>query len=209
MVKKKRFLEGKVSLPFPSLLFLFFLLLCDRSYPMLLTLLCALLHELGHLWAARLCRVRIKRMVIYPLGADLLLDEEGRSYGKDAFIALAGAGVNLCLAGVGALFGGGSGGLFDGRAGEYLVGCNLFLAAMNLLPIEGLDGGMVLSSLCSLFCSPRTLRRILRISSFLCLFALYLLGVYFLLLYDGDPSLFLIVCFLFASLFLSGRKEGK
>lgn len=190
-----------MRLPLPTLLFFLLLLFCGVSSSMLLTLLCALLHELGHWGAARLCGVTVRRMVIYPLGADIVLAEEGRSYRKDAFIAFAGAGVNLLLAALGALLG--------GAGGSFLCACNLFLAAVNLMPIRGLDGGMILSSLCAMRLSPSSCERILTGCSFLCLFFLYLVGVYFLLLAEGDPSLFLIVCFLFASLFLSGKGKGR
>ena len=96
---------------------------------MVLTLGSALLHEIGHLTAARLTHVPIAAVTVYPFGADIRLAPGLRSYRTDALIALAGAAANLLLAGVGALIG--------GAAGLFLTPCNLTLAGLNLLPIDG------------------------------------------------------------------------
>lgn len=150
---------------------------------------------------AWLCRVRVERVVIYPFGADMSLAAPNRSYGKDALIAFSGAAVNLLLAWGGYLYG--------GKTGEFLILCNLALAGMNLLPIGGLDGGMILTSLCSERMLPDTAERVLKVTSFFCLFFLYLSAVYILMILDGDPSLFVIVCFLFASIFLRRGTAGR
>ena len=166
------------------------------SVEMVLTLGSALLHEIGHLTAARLTHVPIAAVTVYPFGADIRLAPGLRSYRTDALIALAGAAANLLLAGVGALIG--------GAAGLFLTPCNLTLAGLNLLPIDGLDGGVLLRT--CLESQGMESDGVARIVSFCCLLALWLGAVYVLWIEDGDPSFFVLSCGLFAVLFLGGEK---
>jgi membrane-associated protease RseP (regulator of RpoE activity) len=120
-------------------------------------LLCAmLLHELGHLAAARACQVPVHELGIgwgprllgtqlggvefklhaLPVGAYVRLDMrtlQTRPLSQQVLVLLAGVIVNLCIAAL---------------AGETLFGAmNLLLAATNLLPLYQQDGwkcGMVL-----------------------------------------------------------------
>lgn len=155
-------------------------------------MLSAFFHEMGHYVAAQLAGVAVERITVYPFGADMVLSSPLRSYKKDIMIAAAGAGVNLLLA-CGTRMAGGD---------SFFVACNLGLAVMNLLPIRGLDGGVILSALCSRIFSPWCAERAIKATSFLCLFFLWIVAVYLLLVLQGDPSLFVIVCALFVSAFL-------
>jgi len=163
------------------------------------TLLSALLHEAGHVGMALALGVPITGVTLYPFGADIRLGYGLRSYRKDMAIAAAGAVVNLLLL----LLGLGLG----GPTGMCLLASNLVLGGMNLLPIEGLDGGAVCRSLLGLMCDGKRVEPVLRIISFGFLFVLWVIAVYVLLVSDGDPSLLVIVCALFASAFL--RDDGK
>jgi len=96
-------------------------------------------HELGVGWGPRLCRVRLLdvefKLHALPIGAYVRLDMrtlQTRPLSQQVLVLLAGVIVNLCAAAV---------------AGETLFGAmNLLLAATNLLPLYQQDGwkcGMV------------------------------------------------------------------
>ncbi len=170
-----------------TIIFLIILSLSGAGYEGIITLFCALTHELGHFFAARICRASPKRIVIYPFGADMELPVGLRSYKADIFIALSGPMLNLILLFLGITL----------SLGDFFCACNLALALINLMPIKGLDGGTVLENLLLTFLSPKTAERVLFGVTFSVLFSLYLFSVYFLFSGTGDPSLFVIVCALF------------
>ena len=167
-------------------------MLWEPTDEMLLTVISALFHEIGHYGAACALGVRVEQITVYPFGADMRLSPGLRSYRVDLLIAAAGAAVNLLLAGVGYWLKNGS-----------LIACNLLLAGVNLLPIKGLDGGAILLALTELGGGRGD--RLVRITSFFCVFLLWLAAVYILLIVDGDPSLFVLACGLFVSIFLRGH----
>ncbi len=172
--------------------FLIILSLSGAGYEGAVTLFCALMHELGHYLAARLCKESPDRIIIYPFGADMVFSSGLRSYKKDIFIAFCGPAVNIILIPIGIRLG----------FGGFFAACNLSLAFMNLLPIRGLDGGVILEGLLLGIFAPNTAKNILLFSTFSVLFFAYMVSVYLLFSPSGDPSLFVIVCALFASSFL-------
>ena len=96
--------------------------------------LACLLHELGHVAAARLCGGRVERFALSAVGAELTFDYlRPLSYGRDSRVALAGPAVNL-VAGALAL-----------AMRWYLpAAMSLGIGAFNLLPVRPLDGGRAL-----------------------------------------------------------------
>lgn len=175
-----------------AIIFLVLLSLSGEGHEGIVTLFCAVMHELGHYFAACLYHAPPTRIVIYPFGADMELPVGLRSYKSDVFIALAGPFFNLILLFLGITL----------SLGEFFCACNLALAFINLMPVRGLDGGTVLTNILLSFLLPKTAERIVSGVTFTILFLLYLFSVYFLFSGKGDPSLFVIVCALFASSFL-------
>lgn len=182
----------KLIFPLHSFLFFFAVTVFSPKGIGALTVLSALIHELGHIFAAKICSVGIERVTVYPFGADIRLRPSLRSYKTDLIIALSGPICNLILAYVGKSL----------SFSDTFIICNLILASVNLLPIQGLDGGTALSAMLHLVFSEDICQTVLRKASFLCLFVIWMLSVFLLLSENGDPSLFIIVCALFASIFL-------
>ena len=178
-----------------TVIFLILISLSGRGYEGMITLFCALMHELGHYFAALLCRAKPTGIVIYPFGADMSLPVGLRSYGSDIFIALCGPAFNIILLVLGIALG----------FSDFFTVCNLALALINLMPIRGLDGGVILHNALSTFLTPRTAERTVLGVTFALLSVAYLFSVYFLFAGIGDPSLFVIVCAMFASSFLKYR----
>ncbi len=96
--------------------------------------LACLLHELGHVTAARLCGGRVERLVLSAVGAELTFDYlRPLSYSRDSMVALAGPAVNLAA------------GAFALAMRWYLpAALSLGVGAFNLLPVRPLDGGRAL-----------------------------------------------------------------
>ena len=191
MVKKTK----KFIIHPSTIIFLLILSLSGAGYEGIITLICALLHELGHYVASRLCRAEPTRIVIYPFGADMVLPVGLRSYKSDIFIALSGPLINIILFVLGITL----------HFSDFFCACNLALAFINLMPIRGLDGGTVLHNVLLSFLTPKTAERIVLAVTFAVLFFLYLFSVYFLFFGVGDPSLFVIVCAMFAGTVLRER----
>ena len=116
-----------------------FLLLCGwfawacGTGMLLSVLLCAAVHELGHLAVLRLCGCRVREFRVGILGAVIEADTSRLSYGRELLAVLAGPFANLFFA------------VAMIRAGEeVLAGANIVLCGFNLLPLPLLDGGRAL-----------------------------------------------------------------
>ncbi len=133
----KRMIKGFVDGILPLCFWVTLIFSFDEPHIAILTILCAILHECGHLFAHQMCRspttlnakiygFRLKRSKI-------------TSYKSRIFIALAGPVSNLSVFFALLLFG------FLGS--EYVLTfalVNLATALSNLLPIEGYDGYVAL-----------------------------------------------------------------
>ena len=150
-----------------------------------------LLHEMGHMLAARLCGVRMTALRIDLFGARLRLGGTV-SYRHEALIAAAGPTVNLLSAAVlptltrmdiSTCLGG------EGMAGTFVL-ASLGLAAINLLPVRSLDGGRVLYCSLAPLLGERVADAVLVLGTALCLGGLWVFSVYALLRAGEMLSLF-------------------
>ncbi len=119
---------------------------------------CITLHELGHSFQALAYGVRVRQILLLPIGGVADMEEIPDKPGQELRIALAGPLVSFALAavffGLAALLGGGVGVepvdlAVPGRAGlhgmlAYLSTANLFLGLFNLIPAFPMDGGRIL-----------------------------------------------------------------
>jgi Zn-dependent protease/CBS domain-containing protein len=122
---------------------------------MLLLFLCVLLHEFGHVFAARAFGINTPDVTLLPIGGVARLERIPEEPGKEFLIAIAGPLVNVVIA---LLLMGLSGAEVSGRSlaavdrgavpmADRLASVNLFLAAFNLIPAFPMDGGRILRSL--------------------------------------------------------------
>ncbi|MDH3684335.1 MAG: site-2 protease family protein, partial [Acidimicrobiia bacterium] len=107
-------------------------------------------HELGHSVVAENNGVGVRGITLFALGGVATLDNEPRTPGVAARIALAGPAVSVAI-GVGALLAAAAAGFLGASslavAGLAWLGLvNLVLAGFNLLPALPLDGGRVLQA---------------------------------------------------------------
>lgn len=113
-----------------------------------IALLCAVIHEAGHLLALHLCGVGGGHMVVHPYGVELRRDECWTSYQQDVFIYAMGPLFSLA-AGLLSLH------MVDVAMPDaffYFCGINFTLFAINLFPISQLDGGHMVEAMLKQHC---------------------------------------------------------
>lgn len=112
-------------------------------------MLFALIHELGHIIAGLLLKLKVKIIEIMPFGISVNFEAYG--YGKlienkKVLIALAGPSINFLIA----LIIGFSNTNIEVK--HTIIYSNLLLGFFNLIPIYPLDGGRILKSVLRLKC---------------------------------------------------------
>lgn len=203
--------------------------LSNRSDVLILYVLSAALHELGHLWAARALGIGIKEIRFELSGIRICTEEKLTSYKNELFLAVAGPLVNflvltlcityfslkkLSIASVSkeiAFF------LSDGN--ESLVGVIGFIAlvsfvqgGVNLLPIKTFDGGRAVYCLLAFVFNEKTAQAVIELSSALFAFALWTVALYLLLRVSAGLGVFVFSsCIFFSSLNEKGylKKEKR
>lgn len=169
----------------------------------LLLFFCVVLHEFGHVYAARRYGIRTPTVTLSPIGGIAALERMPDKPGQEIVVALAGPAVTLAIAGV--LFAGLGLGLGlapdPGELTQSQVGmlhlanriamANVALLAFNLVPAFPMDGGRVLRGLLSYRLG---LQRATLIAARL---GQGIAAVFAVLAFYYDPLLLLIAAFIF------------
>lgn len=179
----------------PGALLLCIVLALGKSAFFPATLLAAAVHECGHLLAARALSIRLRLLELDLMGAQIYPAGPIPSYRSEAVLAGAGPLFSVLLA------------LalrpFSGEFAALVTSSTLSFALFNLLPIEGFDGGRVLSALLHAHLMPRTAGRLLCVTSYLSMLLLFSLSACLLLRFGETMTLAVLCASLFARLFLS------
>ena len=165
----------------------------------LLVFLCILLHEFGHILAARRYGIRTPEVLLSPIGGLARLERLPEEPRQELIVALAGPAVTLLIAlGLGGwlqltgqqqelrLLTPGSGHLVSD-----LFRVNVFLLVFNLIPAFPMDGGRVLRALLSRRMGPVRGTRIAARIGQLFAFILAMIGL------TGSPMLIIIAGFIY------------
>lgn len=101
-------------------------------------------HESGHVWAMKKMGIKTKGFYFLPfLGGAAIAEEEYKSYGENAYIAVMGPVWGALLAGICAAAYAVTGLPMLAAAAAWMATLNLF----NLLPVSPLDGGQLMRSI--------------------------------------------------------------
>ena len=120
-----------------------------------LLFLCVLLHEFGHVFAARRYGMQTPDITLLPIGGVARLERIPEKPSEELVVALAGPAVNVVIAALLFLLLGGLPSMDDGtqvhNPGVDLLGrlawVNISLVVFNLIPAFPMDGGRVLRAL--------------------------------------------------------------
>lgn len=123
-----------------------------------------ILHELGHMFAARYYGIPVKEILLLPIGGMTQLKRQPETPGQEIMISLSGPLVNFILAIVLIPFLSGHTPLWRSvpfflRIDQlnfvfFLHSINILLAVINLIPAFPMDGGRVLRGMLELFTTP-------------------------------------------------------
>lgn len=166
----------------------------------------AALHEVGHILAAEALGIRLRRFSFSMLGARLLTESGTLSYPKEALLAAAGPAANLLGAAYAFPLVRVCGGGIRDFCVYFLISC-VFLALLNLLPIKSFDGGRILYCLLAGISDVFADGRPAEVFSFLSLFCLWSISVYFLLRTGSSLSLFVFSSSLFLRMTSDDEKQ--
>ncbi|MBQ5390179.1 MAG: hypothetical protein IIU58_04650, partial [Clostridia bacterium] len=134
------------------------------------------LHECAHLAALRLCGGRIRSLRPAPFGLCIVYDENSVSLGGELLVSVAGCAVNIGSAVLSLLL-------------YWLLHIDilnfgivsLLAAALNLLPVQPLDGGRLVYLVLSAWRGPDFAGRVTATCTYLAAFPVFLLASYLLL----------------------------
>lgn len=185
----------KIKVTLPTIILLVFIVLLDFSPYILIVFTAAFIHELGHLIVMALCGIKVERITIYPFGLDIRTATSAKSYHHEIFIKSAGILANVTVT------------LFcisfaDNIYISFFVCSNLLLAAVNLMPINSLDGGDILENFMLMYMNPITVGKVMRTISFIFIVILWIIAMYLLFYTNYNFSLFVMCVYLFTSIFL-------
>ncbi len=121
-------------------------------------LIAAVIHELGHVLCAVLFKIPFSGFTLRPCGAVMTFDFSGASYFGELCVHLAGPAVGMISAAAALLA--------FGEAAVYFAGISVVLAVINLLPLEGFDGGGALYCIMAAFFLPDRAYRVCRVASY-------------------------------------------
>ncbi|MFO7297583.1 MAG: site-2 protease family protein [Pseudomonadota bacterium] len=164
-----------------------------------LLFLCVLLHEFGHVFAARRYGIRTPDITLLPIGGLASLERMPEKPSQEIFVALAGPAVNVIIAFILVAF---AGARLDPRALDLMENpasdmlsrlaiANVALVVFNLIPAFPMDGGRVLRALLAMRMG---FVRATRTAAFVGQSLAFFLGFIGLL---GNPLLILIAVFVY------------
>ena len=186
----------------PSLVILIVICFVLDTYANLFAfLISAAIHEFGHLMLAKIKKIKIDSLELSIFGASIKAQGLPCSYGDEALLALAGPVANLLSALLCiplALW-------LDCEFLKAFCAASVGLAIVNLLPIKSFDGGRVLSSILLQKSSQRTAHCVLEITSFLFLFLVWSISVYFIIRAQSCLPLFVFSGAVFLRMFVRER----
>lgn len=146
-------------------------------------------HESGHVWAMKKMGIKTKGFYFLPfIGGAAIAEEEYKTYGENAYIAIMGPVWGALLAGICAVAYYVTGTPWLAAAAAWMATLNIF----NLLPITPLDGGQLMRSIA--FSIHKTLGVVFLVLSMM--FGMFIMfklkiGLFALILFVGGLELFL------------------
>ena len=164
-----------------------------RYFP---ALLCSTaIHESGHLLMGKIRKINLRELRLGVFGASLFPDSMNYSY-KDEIILCAGGPLFNFLSAVLAVK------VFSFSFDSLFVMSSFSLCILNLMPIMGFDGGRILSATLNGFLPVTWVWRVMKLISFVFIFALWCMSLYLLMRAASSLALFVFCIAMFAKIFM-------
>ena len=179
--------------------------------------LIALLHEAGHLLAAKILGYSVHGIKIQPFGVSLDLSGQKIKGYHEIIIGISGPIVNIILLVAGVIIV-----KYGHYCSELFFVSNFYMLIINLMPVLPLDGGRILKSLFESETNSKKNERVFKCISLVSVLVMLIAGIIFLVKTKQNLSLLLISLFLLdsvrpynnrsngvADIFLSEIKNGR
>jgi len=179
-----------------TVLLLFVCLIYTPFYNLIPVFTAILLHELAHIIAAVAMKIKIKQIELNILGARIHTKNNLFSYKKEIILSAAGPLMNLLIFFIIHI-------TFEFWENDIIKDFafyNLTLGILNLLPMEGFDGGRIFKGLLAQVFSFQVVNSFSRFLSFFVLFILWIISVYFLIRAGASLALFAFCSALFSKM---------
>lgn len=160
----------------------------------------AVMHEFGHMCAATVLGIPMRSLDIGMFGASLKVRGSLISYPKEFWLCAAGPLTNFLTAAAVSFFSEHRG--YYTNTGEWFSSVSFMLGVLNLMPMEGFDGGRMMTVFLSSVFGPRIAEKTLCFTTFVSILLLWMISVYLLIRYGTSLSLFIFTLSLFYRLFI-------
>ncbi len=188
----------KIEVTFLFVAFLTFIISLNAPANLLITVASSLLHEAGHLSMLILLNNKPQAVKFEIVGMNIIRKQDLKISRKEEIaISLGGPLMNFVVVVASCL-------LLTFYNNQHVLTCaciNLILMTFNLLPIKMLDGGAILYFVLSAHFNSLLCRKILKVTSVIFIFIIYLWAFYVFVVTKYNISLIIIAIFLTISLF--------
>ena len=208
----------KVRLGMGAVMMIAATLVSDSVMIMVVYLAAALLHEIGHILAAKALKIDIKEIRFGFSGVRIVTDGRLTSYKSETLLAIAGPFINLCVVSLTLIGFWVSGSGFEDMISRawsfmsypdfnaqniaaFLALSSIMQAALNLLPVKSFDGGRVLYCIVAQMLGERIGERVIDISTMLSCMILWTVALYLMLRVGGGLGIYVFSACIFASVF--------
>lgn len=198
----------KIRIGLDTLALLISLYTSENIYIPIACLVCAILHEIGHLLAARLLNIPIREISISVGGAKIYPRSYAHSYISEIVMCSAGPAVNAMTAVFAALIGNTLDPASESCAPytdmsflSYIFIFSILQLLLNMLPIKDLDGGRIIHCLISQLFSQRAGKQVIFVTTILFSLLMWTASVYFMIRNGGGISLFVFSLCMLAKTF--------
>ena len=199
------------------------MLVSDSAIVIGVYLAAALWHEVGHLLAAKILRVRISEIRLGFSGARIVTDERLTSYKSELLLSLAGPLANVvgCGTAVGVFCAFGEG--IEGAAASaeaflnsprvdilgilaFFALSSVIQAILNLLPVKTFDGGRILYCATANLIGEGAGERILTVTTAFSALILWIIALYLMIKIGGGLGIYVFAACVFAGTMLKAER---
>ncbi len=202
----------RLKLDLKIFLIIFLFLLTNQIELYSIMMICAVLHEFGHLFAGILLKLKPEKMEVIPIGVRIVFKLNTKDFNKKIgesnvyelkkiIVAFAGPLTNFVLIYIVSKLD------IDIIQKINFVYANFLLVIVNLLPIFPLDGGRILYGIIRLFCGKQKAEKAMNIVSIVMLFFVTIVGI-IAFFYNRNIAIFLFLLYIFF-LVLNENKKFK